>query len=180
MERLLVWEVALGGGAAGYAGGFISTFIQTGNLGKAHSAGIEGAKSGVLMGGAIGTTTGAYGGYKYAKSHNLDPWTGKNLAPNKDVALNQFTESAIGQSVELIMSDPNKLNHIFDPKHNLSPLVKNLGGIENMLSTTLNNANGHLPSSGLFEIPVNVSGYNVTVRGNVSNGIIRVGTMYIP
>jgi len=75
---------SLGGGAAGYAGGFISTFIQTGDLGKAHSAGIEGAKSGVLMGGAIGTTTGAYGGYKYAKSHNLDPWTGKNRYPSNN------------------------------------------------------------------------------------------------
>jgi len=33
---------------------------------------------------------------------------------------------------------------------------------------------------GLFEISVNVSGYDVIVRGNVMNGVVRVGTMYIP
>ena len=96
----------MGGGAAGYAGGFISTFIQTGDLGKAHSAGIEGAKSGVLMGGAIGTTTGAYGGYKYAKSHNLDPWTGKSLAPpspspnNVDALINSASDTSVRQHGE--------------------------------------------------------------------------------
>lgn len=38
-----------------------------------------------------------------------------------------------------------------------------------------------LSSGGVFrEIPVNVGGYNVIIRGTFVNGIPRIGTMYIP
>ncbi|GHU61608.1 hypothetical protein FACS1894123_01250 [Bacteroidia bacterium] len=71
---------ALGGGAAGFAGGFISTAISTkGDWSAALKAGLGGTGKGALMGGGIGAATGAYGGYKYTKAHNLDPWSGKSL-----------------------------------------------------------------------------------------------------
>ncbi len=70
-----------GGAGAGYAGNFLSTLIQTGDLRLANKAGLNGAKTGALMGFGVGAATGAYGGYKYAKANNLDPWSGKRIYP---------------------------------------------------------------------------------------------------
>jgi len=59
--------------------------------------------------------------------------------------------------------------------------VNKLGGEENTVRAVLNAANGKLPSSGVFkDVVVKVAGQNVFVRGNVIDGIPRIGTMFIP
>ncbi len=68
---------AIGGMAGGYAGGFTGNLLIGGDLKSANQAGLSGMK----MGAFIGAGTGAFGGYRYAKQHNLNAWTGKSLAP---------------------------------------------------------------------------------------------------
>ncbi|NDK57359.1 RHS repeat-associated core domain-containing protein [Pontibacter sp. BT213] len=95
--------------------------------------------------------------------------------------LTQFSSSVIDDAVGLLVKDPNKLNHLFPAKHNLSSLVSMLGGKENTIRAVLNSANGKLPATGIFkDVPVNVAGQTVLIRGNVINGVPRIGTMFIP
>ncbi len=77
--------------------------------------------------------------------------------------------------------DVNKIRHIFNKsEHNLAPLVKKLGGNENVIKEVLLALEGKIPQSGLFkEIPVSVGGYIVHVRGMVIDGIPRIGTLFI-
>ena len=93
--------------------------------------------------------------------------------------LPQFTKSTIDDAVNYAMRA--KQTHIFEKAaHNLDPLVKQLGERENTLRAVLNAANGRLPSRGVFEnIPVNVKGYTVYIRGRVHDGIPKLGTMFI-
>lgn len=52
---------------------------------------------------------------------------------------------------------------------------------EIQVRAVLNSANGKLPANGLFkDVPVIVSGQTVYLRGNVVNGVPRLGTMFIP
>ncbi|AWG24402.1 hypothetical protein FK004_03720 [Flavobacterium kingsejongi] len=95
--------------------------------------------------------------------------------------LTQFTKSTIDDAVSIVMKDQNKLEHLFPAKHNLGSLVNQLGGQENTVRAVLNSANGKLPANGLFkDVPVIVSGQTVYLRGNVVNGVPRLGTMFIP
>ena len=94
--------------------------------------------------------------------------------------LNQFSTSTIDDAVGLVMKNSNDVKHIFAAKHNLGPLVNKLGGQENTIRSVLNAANGKLPASGVFNnIPVNVGGQTIFLRGNVINGVPRIGTMFI-
>jgi len=94
--------------------------------------------------------------------------------------LNQFSSRTIDDAIRWA-SRPEKLTHIFAPKHNLGPLTNQLGGQQNTLRAVLNAANGKLPASGVFNnIPVNVNGYTIFLRGSVHNGIPKLGTMFIP
>jgi len=78
------------------------------------------------------------------------------------------------------MKNSNDVKHIFAAKHNLGPLVNKLGGQENTIRSVLNAANGKLPASGVFnDIFVNVGGQTIFLRGNVINGVPRIGTMFI-
>jgi len=65
---------AIGGMAGGYAGGFTGNLLMGGDLKSANQAGLSGMK----MGAFIGAGTGAFGGYRYAKQNNINPWTGKS------------------------------------------------------------------------------------------------------
>lgn len=79
------------------------------------------------------------------------------------------------------MRNSNDVRHIFAAKHNLGSLVNRLGGQENTIRAVLNAANGKLPVSGIFNnIPVNVGGQTLFIRGSVVNGVPRIGTMFIP
>ncbi|QQS28149.1 MAG: RHS repeat-associated core domain-containing protein [Sphingobacteriales bacterium] len=95
--------------------------------------------------------------------------------------ISQFSTSTIDDAVGLVMKDPNKIAHLFAPKHNLGGLVSKFGGQENTVRAVLNAANGKLPASGVFNnLPVNVGGQTIFLRGNVINGVPRLGTMFIP
>lgn len=94
--------------------------------------------------------------------------------------LTQFSTRTIDYAVSIVMKDPNKINHLFASKHNLSGLIKKFGGKENTLRNILEAANGKLPANGIFnDIPINIGGKTVFLRGNVINGVPRIGTMYI-
>ena len=94
--------------------------------------------------------------------------------------ISQFSGGTIDNAVGLIMKNSNDLKHIFADKHNLGSLVDELGGQENTIRSVLNAANGKLPGSGVFNnIPVIVGGQTIFLRGNVINGVPRIGTMFI-
>jgi hypothetical protein len=102
------------------------------------------------------------------------------VAKGSTKLLTQFSKSTIDDAVNLVMKDPNKVRHLFSAKHNLDPLVNKLGGQQNTVRSVLNEANGKLPASGIFkDIPVSVGGQTVFIRGNVINGVPRLGTMFI-
>ena len=69
---------AIGGMAGGFAGGFTGGYLMSGGN---FSAGLKAGWSGLQVGGALGGGFGAANGFRYAKDNNLNPWTGKSLAP---------------------------------------------------------------------------------------------------
>jgi hypothetical protein len=73
-----------------------------------------------------------------------------------------------------------KLDHIFVPRHNLDPLVQQLGSREAVVQQMLNSVKGLTPASGTFEIPVTIGGQSVVVRGAVVNGVTKIGTAFTP
>ena len=66
---------SVGGAVSGFAIGTAVSYIQYKDFDRAFSEGVRG----FLMGAGIGFTTGAIGGYRYAKENKLSPWTGRNL-----------------------------------------------------------------------------------------------------
>ena len=86
----------------------------------------------------------------------------------------------VEKSLAKARSDPNKLHHIFDKiGRGLEPLVKRVGGQEQLLRRVLDELVGVVPGSGLFEVVVEVAGTRLVVRGAVMDGIIRVGTIFL-
>ncbi len=95
----------------------------------------------------------------------------------------QFSQDAINKSVDYVTKiDPNKTMHIFDKtEHNLIPLVEQLGSKENVVRSIVNALNGVLPltSSSFRDVIVIISGYSINVSGEIIDGVIRIGTMYV-
>ncbi len=80
--------------------------------------------------------------------------------------------------------DPNRLNHIFgQTRHNLGGVIQTFGTREAAYEA-IRSATQTLASSGriqgIFETVVQVGGHNVTVRGRVIDGVVRIGTAFIP
>jgi len=80
--------------------------------------------------------------------------------------------------------DPNKIAHIFDKAvHNLGPLVDKFGS-KQAAATALNNAAQSLRGANEAALkqglPVVIDGVRVIVRGVEINGVIRIGTAFIP
>jgi hypothetical protein len=79
---------------------------------------------------------------------------------------------------------PNTMRHIFGKAmHRLDGLVRQLGSEEAVIREAvrgLGNIRGTLPSAGPFQVVVSIAGNNVTIRGAVVNGIIRISTMFVP
>ena len=84
--------------------------------------------------------------------------------------------------------DPNKLNHIFEKvQHNLDNFLNEFNGdqaraysaVEKAAQeyVTQNNITGVI--NGANQITINVSGYNITFRGNVVDGVLHLGTFFI-
>jgi RHS repeat-associated protein len=78
--------------------------------------------------------------------------------------------------------DPNRLNHVFgQARHNLEPLVVRYGsqhGAFEAISNATQAAVRDQRLTGVFQIAVSVGGVNVTVRGAVVDGSVRIGTAF--
>lgn len=79
----------------------------------------------------------------------------------------------------------NTMRHIFAKvAHGLAGLVARLGS-ERAVMVAVARAMARLPAGTFvagqtFEVIVRVAGQNVTVRGRVVDGIVRISTMFIP
>ena len=94
--------------------------------------------------------------------------------------LSQFTSSTLDDAATLTMKQKGK--HLFEgklhPKPYLDQLANQMGGRQHLVRAILEKVNGRLPTSGKFELLVNVGGTNLTVRGFVNNGLPIINTMF--
>jgi hypothetical protein len=81
-----------------------------------------------------------------------------------------------------IAVDANKLHHIFaDPTHNLGPLVDQFGSETNAFNAVQQAAQAGVKSlPEFYKTVVSIGGQDVTVTGRVIEGIVRIGTLFIP
>ena len=93
-------------------------------------------------------------------------------------------ETADWANVRRTLADalrPDKLDHVFVPKHNLGPLVETYGSEASAMEQIVRSLNGaDLPRSGLFEVTTRVGGQGVVVRGSIVDGVVRIGTAFTP
>ena len=91
-------------------------------------------------------------------------------------------EGEAGEIAEGTAVDANKLNHIFgDLKHGLESLVSRFGSQEAAYKGLQQATEAVVRERGLagvFEVPVQVAGETITVRGNVVGGAVRIGTAF--
>jgi len=118
------------------------------------------------------------------RRRNNDPDLNQNnsikIEPVEDTkSIAQFSKSTIDEAVSQVVGDNNKMIHIFKSKHKLETLVNKFGSRENTIRGILNSANGNFPSRGVFNFTVDVFGQVITLRGNVINGVPRIGTIFI-
>jgi RHS repeat-associated protein len=94
--------------------------------------------------------------------------------------IHSFDDAAV-----VVTVDPNKLNHIFGKQqHGLGNFLKQFGGDQTKAFNAIQQAiQQHVTSKGItgvFEQVVNVGGTSIIVRGNVIDGIVKIGTAFIP
>ena len=80
------------------------------------------------------------------------------------------------------LANANKIHHIFDEVgHNLEALVTEYGGQPQAYDAIQEAANqvASQLGNGVTTITVNVSGQEVTVTGNIVNGVMQIGTAYV-
>lgn len=70
----------------------------------------------------------------------------------------------------------NKLNHIFTSEHKLGPLVAKFGSEKAAMRAIISSAKAVDPAALRSGTRVIIAGEKVYVRGNVVNGIVRIGT----
>jgi hypothetical protein len=73
----------------------------------------------------------------------------------------------------------NKAQHIFAPKHNLGPLVAQLGSQRAVVKAILDGLKGKTPVSGIFNVTIKIGGHSVVVRGAVDNGVVKIGAAFV-
>ena len=95
--------------------------------------------------------------------------------------------TAVAGGAILMSVDPNKLHHVFDNAgHNLDDFLNGFGGNQPTAFEAVRDATQAVidaagQTSGLIDdIIVNVGGTDVTVRGVVIDGVVRIGTFFIP
>jgi hypothetical protein len=88
-----------------------------------------------------------------------------------------------GKNLKVVgKTDTNKLKHIFgNPRHNLNDLIKVYGSeqkafnaIEKATKKIIKNKN----ISGVFETNIKIGNEIIIVRGNVINGVTKIGTVF--
>jgi len=88
------------------------------------------------------------------------------------------------ENAEKFAGEANKLNHVFgNARHKLGPLVEQFGSREKAIDAIKGAAEGAVKAkdiTGVFETAVNVGGKEVTVRGVVADGAVKIGTAFIP
>jgi hypothetical protein len=88
------------------------------------------------------------------------------------------------EDLQLPEVDANKLHHIFDdPRHTLDGLVSDFGTQEGAFQAIANATRDAVKAQGItgeYKIQVEVGGRLVNVKGHVANGIVNIGTVYIP
>lgn len=95
--------------------------------------------------------------------------------------------AVLGGTTVLMSVDPNKLHHIFEkPAHNLGGFVRGHGGDKQAAFEAVRKAiQALIDSTGqksgvIKDVVVNVGGKDITVRSVVIDGIVRIGTFFIP
>jgi RHS repeat-associated protein len=83
------------------------------------------------------------------------------------------------------LNDLNKLSHIFgNPRHNLGGVVQEQGGQQQALRAIRAAAEGparaQVGQNGVYTVDVPVGSYNVTVRGIILQGELRIGSAWVP
>ena len=80
------------------------------------------------------------------------------------------------------IDDANKLNHIFGKAgRNLGPLVERFGSQEAAFNAVQDATQALVKSqglSGIFKTTVQVGGRDLIVKGNVIDGVVRIGTFW--
>ena len=164
----------------------------------------DGEAAANIIGGIVGGVAGAALGVLLAKRLGLTGWKKWALISAATVggaALGAFlgpyvarlaksmgaaAKSLFKQTVKYkkITENANKVHHFFGKsQHKLGGLLRKFGGNERKAYNAIYNATFNQVKkrgiTGRFEIVVKVSGKYVTVRGNVVNGIVRMGTGFI-
>ena len=98
-------------------------------------------------------------------------------------AVSGIWKAITGKSVSKDIN-PNKVHHIFgDPDHNLDDLVKEFGDESNALEAIRDAAEQAVKKKGItqqFEETIQVGSRQITVRGTVIDGDVRIGTAFRP
>lgn len=87
---------------------------------------------------------------------------------------------AVEKAIERVVSNPNTLNHIFQAKHLLGQLVRQLGSKTAVVAEVLGALAGKLPSEGKIDVAVTVAGYTDRVTGVVQDGVIKISNFWVP
>jgi RHS repeat-associated protein len=86
----------------------------------------------------------------------------------------------VDASVSWATRQAPKMVHIFDnAAHNLEPLVRALGSREAVLRAVVQGL-GNMSDGGFDKVAVVIGGQVVVVSGLVENGVVKIGTMYVP
>ena len=104
---------------------------------------------------------------------------GMAVVAAKKLGLDSFVGSA---TKGLAKIDSNKVSHIFgQSKHNLDGVVKTFGSPEKAFGALQDATQAAVKNQGIkgvFETAVKVGGETVTVRGNVVDGVVKLGTAF--
>lgn len=93
-----------------------------------------------------------------------------------------FSKLKLEQSINHIIKNSNKMHHIFGKKvHNLDLLVQKLGNEKEVIKAIINELNGNISyNCVLNDTIVTIDRYNIHVRGKVIDGVLKIGTIFIP
>ena len=107
-----------------------------------------------------------------------------SLGPLKNLAgaLDETAQLARTANPRVSSVNPNDLQHIFgQPKHRLGGLVEAFGSKENVFTELLQaTKQATQGTTGRFETIVRIGGADVTVRGAIVKGQVRIGTAFVP
>ena len=88
------------------------------------------------------------------------------------------------ENLHLPKTDLNKLHHIInDPDHGLDALVTKYASQESAFQAIAEATRDAIQAQGIngqYKMEIRIGDHLITVKGRVSNGIINIGTVYIP